>query len=264
MKTSGRGASTGTGTHPPAQVLTASGKLHLWYASPKGARNAQRIDGMPVDVRADGGIIVLPPSVRPGVGDYVWLKGDLSLVRHLPPPRLGSLSPSARPTVAASATGGVRPEVGQRNDELFRVLRLAARDVSSLDELMHAGVSWNKTLDDPLGLAEVARTANSVWHYKVNDSLLTPGSGGILLPRRAIADLALAEADAVALLAFLRMHHAGVRSSFALSVRALAGATSWSERRLRRARNVLIDRGLLVVVSPGGPPRKPAMMAFAS
>lgn len=254
----------------PLKVRTGSGKLHLWYAAPTGVRNAQRIDGMPVDIRGDGGVVVLPPSLRDGGGEYQWMEGHLGLVKKLPLPKVGAL-PAPRSVASSRPGSGARgithpgAGVGERNTALFRKLLLVATACRSWEELLERARDWNDALEEPLGGAEVDRTAASVWRYKVEGTLLTPGgAGNILIPRQAVAELAIGEPDSVALLALLRLHHAGRRDSFILSVRAMAASISWSERRLRHARQVLVDHGLLARHYPGGREGQPARFTFES
>lgn len=54
-------------------VKTISGGTHLWFKFKPGVRNTVRIEGKPVDVRGEGGFVVVPPS---GIGDrqYQWKK----------------------------------------------------------------------------------------------------------------------------------------------------------------------------------------------
>lgn len=244
----------------PAKVRTASGKLHLWYASPGGVRNAQRIDGTPVDIRADGGFAVLPPSVRDGVGGYAWLEGDLNALGRLPLPRAGSLPAPASPPPAASsgASTGASGDLagvqrGARNNALFRHLLVAARDCQSEADLAAEALRRNADLAEPEPLNDVLRTARSVWRYKDQGTLIVPGGPpAVLVLASVIDDLAMSDPDAFALWSWLRRQHENLRPEFALSIRATAASVGWTERRLRAARGVLLERGLLVQVNQGG------------
>jgi hypothetical protein len=247
----------------PAKVRTASGKLHLWYRSPGSVRNAQRLDGLPIDIRGDGGFAVLPPSVRTGLGAYSWIEGGLHVLGQLPEPKAGSLPNPRRP--AASLMPTAPSTVGQRNSDLFAFLRLQALDLSSQAEMLDVARAWNAKLDEPLPDSEVQRVAGSVWGYKATGRLLPPGGSAILIPRRAIDEIAIDNPDSFVLLSFLRMHHAGLRESFIVSVRALAKRFGWWERRVRRARDRLVERHYLVTVQPGGRwPGDAARFSFGS
>jgi hypothetical protein len=52
-----------------------SGSLHYYFNWPTGTtiRNSTSKIAPGVDVRGDGGMVIAPPSVRPGIGQYRWL-----------------------------------------------------------------------------------------------------------------------------------------------------------------------------------------------
>jgi hypothetical protein len=58
---------------PPTVEVTTSKGRHLYFKYPLGAdiRNAQDRDDMP-DVRANGGYVLLPPSIHPSGRVYAW------------------------------------------------------------------------------------------------------------------------------------------------------------------------------------------------
>jgi RecA-family ATPase len=51
-----------------------SGSIHRYYKHPGGYILSKALNGVPgVDIKADGGMVIAPPSIRPGVGEYKWL-----------------------------------------------------------------------------------------------------------------------------------------------------------------------------------------------
>ena len=83
-----------------AMVSTPSGGRHLYYRAPNGSNlgnSAGRL-GPGIDVRADGGYVLAPPSVT-DEGTYTWLNGQ-SLV-PLPAEILGKLHTQASPPVSS-------------------------------------------------------------------------------------------------------------------------------------------------------------------
>ena len=61
--------------------------------------------------------------------------------------------------------------------------------------------------------------------------------------------------DALALWMFLRFSHQGLNDTFAISAKAMAAAgiiPGWSVQRYRKTRDVLLERGFLVMVHEGG------------
>ena len=57
-------------------AVSPSGSIHRYYGHP-GAdiyiKNSTSEIAPGVDVRGDGGMVIAPPSIRPGVGKYCWL-----------------------------------------------------------------------------------------------------------------------------------------------------------------------------------------------
>ena len=62
----------------PTICLTPRGGCHLWYRRPSGivVGNHVRVQGHPVDVRAEGGLALIPPS-RTDAGMYAWMSALL-------------------------------------------------------------------------------------------------------------------------------------------------------------------------------------------
>ncbi len=59
-------------------AISPSGSLHYYFNWPAGAaiRNTESEIADGVDVRADGGMVIAPPSERPGEGNYKWLNAN--------------------------------------------------------------------------------------------------------------------------------------------------------------------------------------------
>jgi hypothetical protein len=58
------------------QAISPSGSVHRYFKHPgagiKIISSASEL-GAGIDVRGDGGMVIAPPTVRPGVGDYRWI-----------------------------------------------------------------------------------------------------------------------------------------------------------------------------------------------
>jgi hypothetical protein len=65
------------------KVKTQSGGTHFWYKWRPGVRNTVRIGDKPVDVRGDGGFVVIPPSQ---IDDkkYEWISKDFKNMPDFP------------------------------------------------------------------------------------------------------------------------------------------------------------------------------------
>lgn len=74
---------------------TPSGGAHLWFVDPGGIGNSAGKLGPGLDVRGDGGYVLVPPSVRPE-GRYEWCE-DPAPAMEVPAWLLALLRPPARP-----------------------------------------------------------------------------------------------------------------------------------------------------------------------
>jgi Bifunctional DNA primase/polymerase, N-terminal/AAA domain/Primase C terminal 2 (PriCT-2) len=57
-----------------AQVISPSGSIHYYWKWPKTGtiRNTASEIGPGIDVRGEGGMVIAPPSIKEGVGEYKW------------------------------------------------------------------------------------------------------------------------------------------------------------------------------------------------
>lgn len=66
-----------TGLHlpPTLTVKTGNGGWHHYYRFPEGRviRNSAGVIGIHLDIRAEGGYVVAPPSLHPNANNYEWL-----------------------------------------------------------------------------------------------------------------------------------------------------------------------------------------------
>ncbi len=69
----------------PYMCVTPHGGRHLYYRRPPGTTvsNRVRIDGLRLDLRTTGGIVLVPPS-KLAVGTYQWLGPSLPMLERLP------------------------------------------------------------------------------------------------------------------------------------------------------------------------------------
>jgi hypothetical protein len=84
---------------PTATVATGGGGWHLYYRHP-GTPLLPALPGRPgVDVKADSGYVVAPPSAHPGTGrPYRWVGGRA--VAEMPPALRAALTPAREPALA--------------------------------------------------------------------------------------------------------------------------------------------------------------------
>jgi hypothetical protein len=169
------------------EVRTQSGGLHVYLAHPgdgKRVKSTAGADGQlgkllcgrgGVDVRADGGIVVLPPSLG-----YRWLRDEDDPLPPLPPKWLLALREAGEPPPPAPRPRPARedgehrwspPERGPaivepgRNAALYRrgcMLHLNhATDAELLDDLLRMNAA---RCSPPLSEREVTKIARSAMH----------------------------------------------------------------------------------------------------
>lgn len=145
-------------------VQTGKGR-HLYFA-PNGAviRNSAGRLGPHLDVRGDGGYVILPPSIHPNGARYEWLT---RMKPALIPAWVGELLSGPEPQRAWPSSATKKIAEGQRNAHLAslagsmrrRGMAPAAIDVALLQEN-------RERCYPPLPDAEVRRIAQSVARYE--------------------------------------------------------------------------------------------------
>jgi hypothetical protein len=167
---------------------TPSGGRHFIFRQPDGKAwsSSQGQIAPHVDIRANGGYIVAPPSAIPGGKTYYWVPGnELAVPRDqlsLPPAWLieildgeapdATTTPTDRPwrtRVANTTTPGNPIPEGQRNGTLARLGGHMRRSGMTQAEIESALLRVNADrCVPPLGSNEVQRVAASVARYELD------------------------------------------------------------------------------------------------
>lgn len=122
-----------------ATSRSGGGGYHLWYQHPgRPVPNAVKILPL-VDIRGDGGYVIVPPSRHPSGNRYEWV---IPLDSQPLAPFPSHLFPSHRERVWPKALGDV-PE-GERRDTLAS---FAGRILHDLDESLWESVGWLAVCD---------------------------------------------------------------------------------------------------------------------
>lgn len=160
----------GRGSLPPtATVLTGRrGGQHLYFVYPEGASVPTRAGVLQgVDVRADGGLVVAPPSRHASGATYAW---DDATSRHgLAEPPQWLLELVAAPTRKGHGAAPLPERIveGARNATLTSLAGSLRRRGASEAAILAALQAENAArCDPPLDEAEVARIARSVARYE--------------------------------------------------------------------------------------------------
>ena len=98
----------------PATLMggTPTGSIHRYFKHPRGDSKIKDPTpklGVGIDVKGDGGMVIAPPSMRPGMGQYKWLNNNpiadapdwlIAMVKNSDKERTPSIEPPANGTNA--------------------------------------------------------------------------------------------------------------------------------------------------------------------
>jgi hypothetical protein len=131
----------------PLKTRTPSGGMHLWYRHAGEGCTNLRDEGLNVDVRGAGGIIIVPPSFRQGGPHagcaYQFIEGSWEDLTHLPAARPGSLPITEDQSAGPIPLRAVRK--GRRNKTLFSNLLHEAKHCDDIDTLRDVAERINST-----------------------------------------------------------------------------------------------------------------------
>jgi hypothetical protein len=135
-----------------------NGGRHLYFEHPGGVLNNSPL-GNKLDVRADGGYVVLPPSIHPSGKVYRWVD---------PKRRIAVLPPTLKDLLTDKVGEG------NRNNRLLSHLGVLRRAGAEEHELTEAANRFNlESLSPPLEQKEVRSVVRSILRYPpVADSLI--------------------------------------------------------------------------------------------
>lgn len=148
----------------PTQLIAKSGSggYHLYYQYPlnqsKVSNRVRIFEG--ADLRADGGFIVLPPTIHPNGKPYEWVKKGIAGAFPL-----ALLDLESKPTVQnegwiTEALRGVSE--GGRNDTCARLAGYFFKKGMNYDIVETLLTEWNEKNDPPMPLKELRTTLKSI------------------------------------------------------------------------------------------------------
>ena len=148
----------------PTNMIARSGGggVHLFYSYPQNVSKISNRVGIfeGADLRADGGFLVLPPTMHPSGNRYEWIK------RGIPGAfPMAFLDLEARPTASnegwiTEALRGVSE--GGRNDTCARLAGYFFKKGLNSDIVEALLMEWNEKNDPPLPVTEVRTTIKSI------------------------------------------------------------------------------------------------------
>jgi hypothetical protein len=154
------------------RIITGGGGEHIYFrapASPAIIRNSAAKLGPGLDVRGDGGYVLLPPSLHVSGRRYEWKPGcapDQRPLAALPSWLAAALAEPTKPgTSAATWRDLVANDVseGRRNDTIARFAGHLLRRYVDPHVVLELLLAWDATrCKPPLGRDEITRTVNSI------------------------------------------------------------------------------------------------------
>lgn len=149
----------------PTQMVskTGSGGYHLFYQYPQNISKVSNRVGVfdGADIRADGGFIVLPPTVHPNGNRYKWVRQGApgifpkELLEINSKPKIESGSGWVTETLRGVSEGG-------RNDTCARLAGYFFKKGMTQDIVEALLLEWNERNDPPLPINEVRTTIRSI------------------------------------------------------------------------------------------------------
>jgi len=152
------------------ESITGGGGRHLFFSHP-GREVHNRVGIMPgIDLRGDGGTIVLPPSVHPSGKRYRWKRGhapgDLPLAPlpiWLEMSRFSSDEPQGHPVAYWRALARKGVKQGERNNTIASFAGHLFWHGVDPDVVLELMLTWNRMrCDPPLADDEVIDTVKSI------------------------------------------------------------------------------------------------------
>ncbi len=229
-------------------IHTPSGGAHLFYRwNGESCRNL-RNESLDVDIKGQGGFVVVPPSVRPTTGTpYVFDRGsfaDVSILAKINPNSLNSGSSSAE----VVSVRGI--PVGNRNNTIFHKMLREVRHCDALADLSDVAHTINDNhTEEPLPAKELHRIVDHVWFMEQTGQNWV-GQGARIFFTEDEIDVLAPFPSAMAFLAAVirRFHWDPNKGDFVLSDAAMARdhvIDGWGRKRYRAAIGTLLELGFL-------------------
>ncbi len=155
------------------KVNTSDGGFHLYYQCNQTVKCGVNVLGKGVDVKADGGYVVAPPSIHPSGEQYSFANWGVEIA-ILPDEILEKLISNKvkKPSKAKLKDGKI--SMGERNNSLLSYAGFLRRKGHDEDFILAALEQLNtEACTEPLSDEEVENIVNSVMRYDPSDELLS-------------------------------------------------------------------------------------------
>lgn len=157
-------------------VQTGRG-LHAYFKYPEGRMVGNAVNSaMKIDIRGDGGYVVIPPSTHFSGTEYTWVAGHHLGEKELAPlPEVFIHGASQGPGDKTPLKGLYRGvEAGGRNHALARLVGSWVCDGLEPEECLENAIIWNQRNTPPLAINEIESVVRSIYKKHAR----TTSSGG--------------------------------------------------------------------------------------
>ncbi len=155
------------------EVVTGTGGTHLYFEYPTKMAVSNSAIGKGVDIRGEGGNIVIPPSIHPNGREYMWAKNrapDKIKVAVAPTWLLKKIKEVA--VIDFPSMIGTKIEKGERNNTIFHQSLLLARQGAMFNFVISAMKAWVKeTKEFDMKEREIEDTVESAFKFHEGEKL---------------------------------------------------------------------------------------------
>lgn len=172
-------------------IVTTERGCHAYYRYPQGKEIRNNVDGnIKTDIRANGGYVILPPSIHYSGRHYVWKMGHgIGEVPFADMPAEFLIESSRKTCRGRSDLHEFYKGVGRgkRNDTLARLCGSWINDGLDDSECLMMAQTWNTINTPPLPDREVVSVVESILRYRRLDrghatEMFTPETNIFTLP----------------------------------------------------------------------------------
>lgn len=186
---SGMGYEQITDKYPTGLIArTGSGGFHLYYKHP-GFDVKNRVDIIPgVDIRADGGFVVLPPTVSSSGRSYEWIATGSpgEYPEEFFQQDTADNAPEGEKWISEALRG---VGAGQRNGTCARLAGYLLSKAMPVDVVLSILQEWNEKNDPPMELKELETTVQSVYRRDFRNKKPTTNKIKLEQDAEAVFDL---------------------------------------------------------------------------
>lgn len=153
------------------EVVTGSRGTHYYFKYPTNTVVTNSSIGKGVDIRGEGGNIVIPPSVHPNGVAYAWAKGrapDTVDIARAPAWLVKKIKEAT--VLEFPSLMGTKIEKGSRNNTIFHQALLLAKQGALFEFTLTAMMTWVKeTKEFDISPKEVQSTVESAYEFYEKD-----------------------------------------------------------------------------------------------